>query len=59
MASAKIGATDNLMILEICSSPYFAGIEFVTITWSSLEFSMLDKAFPKNYLKNYLKRDRE
>jgi hypothetical protein len=39
------------MILEICSSPYFAGIEFVTITWSSLEFSMLDKAFPKKLLK--------
>jgi len=32
MASAKIGATDNLMILLMCSSPSLAGIELVTIT---------------------------
>ena len=32
IASAKIGATDNLMIRSIFSSPSFAGIEFVTIT---------------------------
>jgi hypothetical protein len=32
MASAKIGAKESLIILEIYSSPYLAGIEFVTIT---------------------------
>jgi hypothetical protein len=32
MASANIGATESLMILEISYSPYLAGIEFVTMT---------------------------
>ena len=37
IASAKIGATDNLVTLPLVSYSSFgcAGIEFVTITWSS------------------------
>lgn len=46
IASAKIGATDNLMILLMCYSPSFAGIEFVTITWSSFELSIFWRALP-------------
>lgn len=37
IASAKIGANDNLFTFPSVFSSYFsfAGIEFVTITWSS------------------------
>lgn len=46
MASAKIGASDSLIIFGTSYSPYFGGIEFVTITWSNWEFLMFYNAFP-------------
>jgi hypothetical protein len=47
IASARMGATDKRMILADYSSS-FGGMEFVTITWSSWEFLMLERAFPVN-----------
>ena len=49
IASAKIGAKDNLFTFPSVFSSYFsfAGIEFVTITWSSWDFFMLSSAFPE------------
>lgn len=35
------------MIFGTSYSPYFGGIELVTITWSNWEFLMFYKAFPK------------
>lgn len=50
IASAKIGATDSLVTLPLVSYSSFgcAGIEFVTITWSSYELAILSRAFPVN-----------
>ena len=50
IAYAKIGANDNLFILPsvLSYSYYFAGIEFVTITWSNWDFCIFYSAFPEN-----------
>jgi len=50
MASANIGATDNRIILPFVNSSsfYFAGIELVTMTWSSWDFLIFSNAFPEN-----------
>lgn len=50
IASAKIGANDNLLTFPSVNSYYFSfgGIELVTITWSNWDFWMFYKAFPEN-----------
>lgn len=49
IASAKIGAKESLLTFPSvsCYSPSFAGIEFVTITWSSWDFLILSRALPE------------
>lgn len=48
IASARIGATDSRQIFPAVRAYSFslAGMELVTITWSSNELRMLSKAFP-------------
>lgn len=50
IASAKIGATDSLMILPSVKaySFSFGGMVFVTITWSSWDFLIFSIALPVN-----------
>ena len=45
-----MGATDSLVILPLESSSSLdcAGIELVTITWSSSDLAILSKALPVN-----------
>ena len=48
MASARMGATDSLRILPSVTAYSFslAGMELVTMTWSSRECLMLSNALP-------------
>jgi len=48
IASARIGATDSLLILPSVTASSFslAGMELVTMTWSRRECLMLSSAFP-------------
>ena len=50
MASARMGATESLMILPFDADSSFSlgGIVLVTITWSKEDFLMFYKALPVN-----------